>query len=373
MRIAVVSPNRNAWSETFIAAHIERLPDVALVLTDGHLPRRDGKGVPLLRSDVLARASRRVAGRTPEEALRRRLAVLLRRERIDVVLAEYGPTGEAMLPVCEAAGIPLVAHFHGVDAFHEDLLARHAGYARLVKGAAAIVVVSREMEDQLLALGAPRVRLHYNCYGVDQERFTIGAPAEAPPVFIGLGRFVDKKAPHLTVLTFAEALKQEPSMRLLLAGQGPLWDATHQLVRALGIGDRVELPGVLPHEAIAQRMRGARAFVQHSVVTHRNDHEGTPLAVLEAMATGLPVVATRHAGIPDVVEHEVHGLLSAERDLGAMATHLVRLARDPALAGRMGAAARGRILAGHAMTDRIDALAAILRQAVGMSPACQRP
>ena len=364
-RIAIISPNRNAWSETFIQAHIERLPNVVLVLTDGHLPTRDADGVPLVSDDVLARSKRRVGGVSREDALRRRIVNMLRRHRAQVVLAEYGPTGAAMLPLCREAGIPLVVHFHGIDAFHTDLLARHDRYRELFAGAALLVAVSREMERQLLDLGAPREKVVYNTYGIDLDRFVPADAGAAPKVFTAIGRFVDKKAPHLTVLAFHRALQQDPGMRLQLIGDGPLREAVVQLVRALGIGHAVELPGVLPPEEVSARLKGSRAFVQHSVVTSANDHEGTPLAVLEAMACGLPVVATRHAGIPDVVEEGVSGLLSAEGDLEAMAQHLLRLSGDPAEAARMGRAGRARVERDHRVQDRIATLHGLLVGATG--------
>ncbi len=363
-RTAILSPNRDAYSETFIRAHIEHLPDVALVLTDGFLPRRRQDGSLLLPTDTLARLLRRVKGATVEGALRQALAHALRKAGAEVVLAEYGPTGMAALDTCKALGIPLVVHFHGVDAFHCKLLEEHGNYARLAREAAAVVVVSREMETHLLELGFPRERLHYNVYGVDVERFTPAAPDQAPPHFFGVGRFSDKKAPHLTLLAFARALEREPTMRLTIAGRGDLLEACRQLAGALGITHAVELPGVLAPEQVSEAMQRSRAFVQHSVITSDGDREGTPLAVLEAMSCGLPVIATRHAGIADVVAEDVNGLLGDERDLDAMAGHLVRLARDPAAAAAMGRAGRERALRDHDVRDRVGRLAAILERAV---------
>ncbi|MBL0036642.1 MAG: glycosyltransferase [Flavobacteriales bacterium] len=362
-RIAIISPNRNAYSETFIAAHIARLQAVELVLTDGHLPKRTATGEPLLSEALWQRVRRKVSGTSFEQALSARVAKLLKAHRINVVLAEYGPTGEAMWPICERMGLPLVVHFHGIDAFHVKLLADNKGYARTLPNAAALVVVSHEMEEQLLELGAPRDRLHYVRYGVELDRFQAQRPDQAPPHFLSVGRFVDKKAPALTLLAFHKAWEQCRSMRLTMAGNGPLWESTRQLVKALGLEAAVELPGAVTHDRVAELMAASRAFVQHSVVTADNDHEGTPLSVLEAMASGMPVVATRHAGIPDVVEHGVSGLLCGEREVDVMGEHLLTLARDPALALRMGQAGRARAERDHRQQDRIAQLQGILAAA----------
>lgn len=359
-RLCIVSPNRDAWSETFIANHIAQLPGVELTLTDGHLPRRGPGGALLLSPTLVRRVLQRVRRADPQEMLRGSIERLLRKHRINVVLAEYGPTGEAMLEVCRRIGIPLVVHFHGVDAFHARLLKEHANYHRILQGAAAIVVVSREMEQQLLALGCPRERLHYNCYGVDVDRFSLAPPEKSTAHFLAVGRFVDKKAPHLTLQAFHRAWQRDPGIRLTMAGNGPLWESTRQLARAEGMSEVVDFPGVLTSDEVAARMRQVRAFVQHSVVTADNDHEGTPLSILEAMASGLPVIATRHGGIPDVIAHGVEGLLCDERDIAAMSAHISTLAADAELAGRMGTAGRARVLAAHRLQDRIAALGAVV-------------
>lgn len=359
-RIALISPNRNAYSETFIAAHIARLQGLELVLTDGHLPKRTAAGEPLVSEALWQRFRRKLTGTTQVQALSARITKLLRGHRINVVLAEYGPTGEALWPICERLDLPLVVHFHGIDAFHVKLLADNKGYTRTLSKAAAIVVVSHEMEEQLLELGAPRHRLHYVRYGVDLDRFRPHRPDQAPSHFLSVGRFVDKKAPALTLLAFHKAWEQERSIRLTMAGNGPLWESTRQLVTALGLESAVELPGAVSHDRVSELMAASRAFVQHSVVTADNDHEGTPLSVLEALASGMPVVATRHAGIPDVVEHGVSGLLCGEREVDVMAAHLLTLARDPDLALRMGQAGRLRAERDHRQQERIAQLQAIL-------------
>lgn len=364
MRIAIISPNRNAWSETFIANHIDHLPGVGLVLTDGHLPRRDRDGGPLVHPTLLKRILQRVRGSRPDDVLRDAIVRRLRKHRIQLVLAEYGPTGEAMVAACERAGAVLVVHFHGIDAFHHRLLKDNHRYQRLFAAATAVVAVSREMEQQLLQLGCPSEKLHYNCYGIAVEHFSPADVSTSPKHFLAVGRFVDKKAPQLTLAAFAQAHRSDPEMRLTMAGDGPLWESTRSLAGALGVVDAVEFPGVVTQEQVAALMKGSRAFVQHSIITRENDHEGTPLSVLEAMASGLPVISTRHAGIPDVVEHGVNGLLCAEGDTNAMAAHLVQLSNDPALAGRMGAAGRQRALENHRLEDSLSRLAAILEGAV---------
>ncbi len=165
----------------------------------------------------------------------------------------------------------------------------------------------------------------------------------APPVFLAVGRFVDKKAPHLTLTAFAKALRDHPEARLRMVGEGPLLPSCRELAGALGARHAVTFLGAQPHEVVEREMRAARALVQHSVVAHDGDCEGTPVALLEAGATGIPVLTTRHASIPSVVTHGETGLLVDEHDTDAMARNMTALARDPQLAARLGRAAQTRV------------------------------
>ncbi len=363
-RLAIATPSHDAYSETFIAAHLQRLRDVVLVLSGGSLPQT-ANGAALAGAVGLADRLRnfrdlRLLRKDHRTMMKERIAASLRAERVQVLLAEYGPTGEALIDSAAAACIPLVVHFHGYDAHRHDVLERMGNYRRLFGAAKALVVVSRSMEQQLLALGAPRGKVLYNCYGIDVEQFRAGEPGAAPLHFLAVGRFVDKKAPWLTLLAFRELHRQRPDARLTMAGTGPLWEAAAGLVKALGMEASVDLCGVKTPEEVADLMRRSRAFVQHSVVPPSGDSEGTPLAVLEAMASGLPVVATRHAGIADVVAHGERGLLSAEYDTETMAAHLLQLADHPEQAAAMGQAGRAYVLAHHRVEECVGALQQLL-------------
>jgi len=366
--VCVVSPNAHTYSETFIRAHIERLPATVKRLYGGWFPTYTEDGHLLLSGRAgprIARAcARRLLRRPPEHFSTQALARYLASNGVEVVLAEYGPTGAAVREACVRARIPLVVHFHGFDAYHRPTLRTHGStYVRMFEDAAAVVAVSRDMERVLLSLGAKRERLFYNPYGVDTTLFAEGEPAAAPPVFVDVGRFVEKKAPHLVVLAFAEVQKVQPDARLLMVGDGPLLGATQHLARALDLGDAVEFLGPRAHAEVAAIMRQARAFVQHSVVAIDGDSEGTPVAILEAGAAGLPVVATRHGGIPDVVVPGETGLLIREGDVCAMAECMARLAADPELAARLGSAARSRIRAEFSMDKSLSSLFQILDDA----------
>lgn len=359
--VALIQPNWDAYSETFIRAHLERLPARVETLVGGWFPNRSAEGVPLLSPGLLPRVARalrrRALSATYQLTQTKALARFLRAHRIDAVLCEYGPTGVMCLPACRAARVPLTVHFHGFDAYDGSLLDEFGGrYPELFDGAGAIVAVSRHMQQALLDLGAPPEKLHYNPYGVDTTLFCGADPSAAPPHFLAVGRFVDKKAPHLTILAFSRVAGLVPHARLAMIGDGPLLETSRQLTRALGVDEKVDFMGPRTPFEVAAAMRRSRAFVQHSVVAGHGDSEGTPVAILEAGASGLPVVATRHRGIVDVVVEGVTGLLVDETDIDAMAGHMLQLATDGELAAALGRSARDHVVRHYSIEESVAGL-----------------
>lgn len=364
--VCLIHPIKFAYSETFIRAHIERLPAKVLAVYGGLFPERWQNDLLILSPPlrVISKLLGTLRFISPELAKRGSahlktlgLANFLRKHCVDAVLAEFGPTGVAVMEACRRASLPLIAHFHGFDASNHLTLSEYKeGYRRLFNTAAAIVAVSKDMEAGLLALGAPRGRLHYNPCGVDCSFFKQAQPAQQPPHFLAIGRFVDKKAPHLTLLAFSQVVQVYPEARLSMYGDGYLWEACKQLAKVLKISDKVNFPGPCPHVEVAAAMQRTRAFVQHSLKTTYGDSEGTPVGVLEAGASGLPVVATRHGGIKDTVIHGETGFLVDEGDVDGMAAYMLKLAQEPELAGAMGEQAREHIQANFSMERSIGHL-----------------
>jgi glycosyltransferase involved in cell wall biosynthesis len=364
--ICLVTSRKFATSQTFIAAHIQQLPaDVRLVLRQDQRCRDEDDRSLQTVVERACHALAREFGYARADAGTRALARFLRKTHAAAVLAEFGHIGAEALPACRAVGLPLVVHFHGYEAYRRDMVEdNRQAYGALFVEAAAIVVVSEDMRRQLIALGARAERIVLNPCGVDTSRFQGADPAAAPPLFVAVGRLVDKKAPHLTLLAFAKTAAVVPEARLVICGEGTLMDACCTLAAAYGIADKVTFTGPLPHTSVAQLMRNARAFVQHSVRPLDRDSEGTPVSVLEAGSSGLPVVATAHAGIADVVVHGDTGYLVNEGDVDAMAAFMIALARDPERAGRIGRRARAHVSANYSMEQSLRTLWQVLEDAI---------
>lgn len=376
--VCIVQPRIGVLTETFIEAHFRRLPPPVSRIECDPFPCHSISGEPLfsLGHRIIHRLIGRLAGlddHRSDQALARRLprgwrnrvlAQHLRRMGVGVVLAEYGPTGVAVREACVAARISMVVHFHGYDAYMHTVLDDHREtYHQLFSDAAAIIAVSRHMQSQLIGLGAPPEKVIYNPYGIDVDRFGGARPELNPEVFLAVGRFVEKKAPDLTIRAFSTIAEKNQKARLVMIGDGPLADFCKEIVVSRGLSSRVDFTGPLCHEEVARHMAGARCLVQHSVTPASGDREGTPLAILEAMASGLPVVATRHGGIIDAVHEGKTGFLVEEGDVQAMASAMSRFLESKNLAAEFGEAGREHLIREHTMEKRIGALEEILLQA----------
>ena len=294
----------------------------------------------------------------------RALARKLRDLGIDVALAEYGTTGAEIRAACRRGGIPLVVYFYGFDAWRTPLVERLLPeYRRLFADAAAIVAVSDSIRKRLLQWGAPPAKVHHIVCGADAEQFSGAMPEKSGPLFVAVGRFVEKKAPQSTLRAFGQALAAEPRARLVMIGEGELLEPARHLAAELRLGEHVEFRGACPPREVAELFRRARAFVQHSVTAADGDREGTPVAILEAQMAGLPVIATRHSGIPEIVLEGYTGLLVDEGDAKAMGGAMARLATDPGYAGRLGRQAREHALARLSLAASLEALAGVLEHA----------
>ncbi|HEX5702606.1 MAG TPA: glycosyltransferase [Pyrinomonadaceae bacterium] len=363
MRICIVRNGPVTYSETFIRKHVTDLPAETVLLDDWPPWAKSAslweKSLP---GRAYHRAQRVLFPDRYERCITSAYVEFFRRQQIEVVLAEYGPTGVAVLGACRKLNLPLVVHFHGYDMSERWVLERYAqGYSVMFRQAAALIAVSREMQRTLIDMGAPPERVHYNPCGVDCEFFHGARPSESPPHVLTVGRFVEKKGPQLTLVAFADVVKAYPEARLRMIGDGPLFAECLTLVGRLAIERAVTFLGTQPHHVVADEMRRARLFAQHSIEAASGAMEGTPVALLEAGASGLPVVATYHGGIPDAVIPNQTGLLVKERDVAGMADQMLRLLRDPLLAAELGEAARRRVEMNFSSARSINALWTIIK------------
>lgn len=348
MRLCITRSERHAYSETFIRDQLAGLSRVADLypIHSSRLPEREENGKTLAPWPfwILHKIIKGTTGQRNNFFSKYGLTKFFREKEIDVVLANYGISAVHLLPACRALNLPLVAIFHGHDATDKRLVHVYAKrYKELFAYSSGIVAVSSDMREKLIALGADSEKVSVIPCGVDLKKFS-PSQGNKERLFLAVGRFVDKKGPLFTIRAFHEVWKKHPEANLIMVGaHRGLYQQCVQLVNSLDMQDAVSFPGILPHEEVQKLMTRAFAFVQHSVTAPTGDMEGTPVSILEAAASGLPVVSTLHGGIKDCVVHERTGFLTTEGDTTAMAGYMIRLLENPALAQEMSKAARNHI------------------------------
>ncbi len=341
-KVCVVKDTVLTYSETFIGHHVRCLSAELCILSDF-----------MYRSELKSRTMRfvnRVSLFLTNKSFltkvkKKRFKEFLLKNNIDVVLAEFGPTGVIVRGVCEELGIPLVVHFHGYDASRFDVLRKNRKeYEHLFQAARKVIAVSKEMEGDLIALGADKRKIAFNSCGVDTDLFAPPADARRSETFLAVGRLVEKKSPDSTILAFSRIAEEFPSARLVVVGSGPSLSTCRRIVSDFKLESKVELRQNCPHDEVVRLMSEAGCFVQHSKTASNGDKEGTPVAILEASSAGLPVISTLHAGIKDAVIDGVTGLLGPEDDIERMAESMRKILRSPRLGSVMGKAGRQHVL-----------------------------
>jgi glycosyltransferase involved in cell wall biosynthesis len=281
-------------------------------------------------------------------------------------MTEYLDTWLPLVPWLQRRGVRVFAHSHGRDVsvrlqdpwWRE----RYAAYA----DAEGVIAVSTHVQDRLIGLGIDRGRVHVIPCGVDVGPTPPTHPTRDHLQVVAIGRLVPKKDPLAAVAAFVRAAATDDRLRLSVIGDGPLADDVARAVAESGVADRITLLGRQPHETVKQALRDADLFVQHSVVSPVDgDEEGLPVAVLEAMAAGVPVVSTRHAGIPEAVEDGITGLLVEEGDVAGMAEAIRGLAADDARRSDMGRRGHLRVLERFSWERERDDLRRLLGLQVG--------
>lgn len=364
MNIALISPNKNAYSETFIQAHKELLEGDIFYYFDGKLPKKLEGGIVINSrrkriTDIFKGHFRLNRFSLEEQAL----ITSFRTNKIDVVFAEYGGAAQKILPLSKEMGLPLIVHFHGYDASRKQVLEENNYYQEVFDYAKYIVVVSKKMYGDLISMGCLEGKLVYNTYGPREEFLKI-TPKFYNQQFIALGRFVDKKAPYYLIYSFRMVLEKFPEAKLIMAGEGSLLNTCKNLVKFYRLEASVEFPGVISQLEFRQYLEESLAFIQHSITADDGDSEGTPVSILEASAAGLPVVSTYHAGIPDVIESGKTGLLVEEHDVQGMAENMIKLIENVNWAKKMGENGRSNIEQNFSLQRHIDILNDLIKGAL---------
>lgn len=302
-------------------------------------PFGDVEVLPPARSNFLRRFHLKYVRRQPPLVYRgeyRALLSVLERRRPDLLHVYFGHTGVHLLPFLQETALPSLVSFHGADVMPR---ADQPGYTdrlrALLQTVPLVLARSRSLRDCLLELGCPEGKIRLNRTGIPMEAFPVARervfPADGAWRLVQACRLIDKKGLELSLRAFAAFSKDYPASTFTIAGEGPLLAPLRQLAEELGVAARVSFAGFLDTAALCRLYHGAHAFLHPSQTPPDQNQEGIPNSMLEAMATGLPVLATYHGGIPEAVTDNCSGLLVEERDGDRFLDNLLRLAREPGL------------------------------------------
>src|SRR6266404_1155257 len=341
-------------------------------------PFRDIEIIPQSRMNLLRHGWLKFVKREPPIVYRGEyqvLASLLENRGADLMHIYFGHTGVHLLPFIEQWDKPCVVSFHGADvAIKDDIPNYPEKLRRLFDLVPLVLARSQSLANRLIQFGCPPEKLRINRTGIPLDDFPF-VDRQPPPdgrwKVMQACRLIPKKGVATSLRASAIFKKDNPKAEFFIAGKGPLQPELEMLADGLGILRDVHFVGFLSQRKLLELYASSHLFLHPSEISANKDQEGVPNSVLEAMATGLPVVATRHGGIPEAVEHERTGFLVAEEDHVGLANAMQLITRSPDLLTQMGARAHATVIERFEQDAQIDQLESFYEEAISLNGASE--
>jgi len=334
--------------------------------------------IPKRRTNLLVHGWLKFVERRPPIVYRgeyQTLDSLLERHGADLMHIYFGHTGVHLLPFIEQWDKPCVVSFHGADVAHKPEIKDYPGKLRRLFNAVPLVFArSQSLVDRLVHLGCPPEKLRINRTGIPLNEFPFvdrEPRADGKWRVVQACRLIPKKGVATSLRAFAIFKKDNPDAEFFIAGKGPLQQELEMLAGGLGILRDVHFVGFLSQQKLQQLYASSNLFLHPSEISPNQDQEGVPNSVLEAMSTGLPVVATRHGGIPEAVDHGRTGLLVAEEDHVGLANAMQLITSSPILLKQMGERAHATVVERFEQNVQIDHLESFYEEAITMNGAAE--
>jgi colanic acid/amylovoran biosynthesis glycosyltransferase len=270
----------------------------------------------------------------------RALMKVLERRSARLLHIYFGHIAVHLLPLIRAWPRPSIVSFHGADVMVDMNKPAYREATRQMLDVVKLVLVRSESLRRAVAdLGCDQKKIEVQRTGIPLDEFPFrernfpGSDGEWR--FVQAGRLIEKKGLPVTLRAFASFLKRYPKATLTIAGEGPLLGHLQELARELKIDNRVSFTGLISQEELRDLYYGSHVLLHPSETGPDGNQEGIPNSMLEAMASGLPVFATEHGGIPEAIKHGVSGVLVPERDEEELAWTLLNAVEDQRFLARV--------------------------------------
>lgn len=306
--------------------------------------------------------------RSPEEYW-----TFARRERVELVVSHFGPLGTTGLPMALMNDLPAVTIFHGYDV---SMALGEPHWVERYRTLAALgmhgLCISDAGSRRLASIGWPATQLTTIHLGVDTQRFRYrprdrhGAGSTVRLLMVA--RLVAKKGVDVAIRAVRLVRDAGVDAELRVIGDGQERASLETLIAELKLESSVTLAGAQSHAAVAAVLDAADILLQCSVTAPNGDQEGIPVALMEAQACGVPVIATRHSGIPELVLDGSTGLLTDEHDVPGLANAIISLVREPTFASRLAQAGRARVEEEFERTRQAERFTHLFRTLIARGP-----
>jgi len=270
------------------------------------------------------------------------LLAALERANAQLLHIFFGHIAVHLLPLIQAWPKPSIVSFHGADVMVDMNKPAYREATRQMLDAVKLVLVrSESLRRTVVDLGCEKKKVEIQRTGIPLDEFPFRERGFPPRGrggewrFVQACRLIEKKGLPTSLRAFAKFAALYPKSTITIAGEGPLLRELQELARELKIGRRVSFTGFISQEKLREIFYASHIFLHPSETGRDGNQEGVPNSMLEAMASGLPVFATQHGGIPEAIEHGVSGVLVPERDHEALARALLDAAQDRHLLSRL--------------------------------------
>ncbi len=263
----------------------------------------------------------------------KKLTGILDKARAELLHIYFGHIAVHLQPLIRSWPRPTVVSFHGADVMVDlEKPAYRAATQQMLDAVRLVLVRSESLGRALVAVGCPPEKIRIQRTGIPVEDIPFRPrvwPTDGSWKFLQASRLIEKKGLQVSLRAFAKFAAKYPAATFTIAGEGPLRNALGEEAAQLGLADKVLFPGFVSQGQLRELFYRSHLFLHPSETGRDGNQEGVPNSMLEAMASGLPVFATEHGGIPEAIENGKSGVLVREGDVAALARALIEMAANP--------------------------------------------